>query len=126
MMFYGDYLRYENDIFIGHQIMLSLEENKIDYRKKPIIFVGRRKSDSSKIISNINCGGMSFFEDPFRDKNQMYRITFFLKSLGYDVLNASYEEMEIGRNNADKMNNWPLDGSVKEIDSLILVKLSED
>jgi hypothetical protein len=126
LMFYGDYVRYQQDSFIGREIMMSLKANNVNYKKKPLVFIGKLEKDMSPLISKSNSGGLSFFENPFMDKNQMYRMTFFLNSLGYDVITPSYEEMEIGRKDTLKMKIWPLDGSIIETDSLIKIKLSEE
>jgi hypothetical protein len=120
-MFYGDYLRYQEDSFVGHQVVLTLEANDINYKKKPLVFVGSRKLDSSILISKINSGGKSFFED----ESQMYRMTYFINSLGYNVITPTYEEMALGRQSSVGMMNWPMANSVKEFDDMIVVKLSE-
>lgn len=120
-MFYGDYLRYQQDSFLGRQIMMTLEAKEIDYKKKPLVFIGSRKLDASPLISTVNSGGKSFFED----ESQMYRMTYFLGSLGYSVITPTYEEMAEGKKFSGEMLNWPSSRSVKILDNLLVVKLSE-
>jgi hypothetical protein len=120
-MFYGDYLRFQQDQFLGHRIMSSLESEGIDYKKRPLVFIGSRKIDPSHLISKTNSGGKSFFED----QSQMYRMTYFLGSLGYSVITPTYEEMAEGKMFGNEMSIWPNPNSIKISNNLIIVKLSE-
>ena len=120
-MFYGDYLRFQQDQFLGRRIMSTLESEAIDYKKRPLVFIGSRKLDSSFLISKTNSGGKSFFED----QSQMYRMTYFLGSLGYNVITPTYEEMAEGKMFSNEMSIWPNPNGVKISNNLIIVKLSE-
>ena len=119
-MFYGDYLRYKEDSFFGRQIMLTISQNGINYRKKALVFLGSRKLDSSKLISKVNSGGKSFFED----SSQYYRMPYFIGTLGYSVIVPTAEEMGLGKSYGSKMPSWPEAGSIKELDDVIIIKLS--
>jgi hypothetical protein len=120
-MFYGDNLRFQQDQFLGRQIISTLESEGIDYKNRPLVFIGSRKLDSSFLISKTNSGGKSFFED----QSQMYRMTYFLGSLGYNVITPTYEEMAEANMFNEEMSIWPNPNSVKISNNLIIVKLSE-
>jgi hypothetical protein len=118
-LFYGDYLRYQSDISMGRQIIHQIEINGYDYRRYPIVFLGQHKFDSSKLISEINSGGRSFFDDT----SQAYRITYFLRTLGFNVLMPSgAESSKALSQQLDEV--WPRPGSVVFRENLIIVKLS--
>jgi hypothetical protein len=119
-LFYGDYLRYQEDIFMGRQIIHQIETQGIDYRRYPIVFVGQHQFDSTKLISKINSGGRSFFDD----SSQPYRMTYFLKTLGYQVILPTEAEkakaLEI-----ELTTIWPEFGSIVFNEDIIIIKLSE-
>ena len=120
ILFYGDHLRYQEDIFLGRQLIHQIETQGIDYRKFPIVFLGEHKFDSTKLISKINSGGRSFFDD----SSQPYRMTYFLKTLGYQVLLPTEAEaakaLEI-----ESTKIWPEYGSIVFNEDIIIVRLSK-
>lgn len=118
-LFYGDFLRYQSDISMGRQIIHQIEVNGYDYRRYPIVFLGQHKFDSSKLISEINSGGRSFFDDA----SQAYRMTYFLRTLGFNVLMPSgVESSKALSQQLDEI--WPQPGSVVFRENIIIVKLS--
>lgn len=119
-LFYGDYLRYQEDIFMGRQLIHQIETQGINYRRYPIVFLGQHKFDSTKLISKINSGGRSFFDD----SSQTYRMTYFLKTLGYQVILPSEAETSKALV-MEPRKIWPEPGSIILKDDLIIVKLSD-
>ena len=119
-LFYGDFLRYQGDVFMGRQIIQQIESQGINYRKYPIVFLGSHKLDSTKLISNINSGGRSFFDD----SSQAYRMTYFLRTLGFQVLIPSESDSKKAFNLQPK-EIWPQSGSIALEQNIIIIKLSE-
>jgi hypothetical protein len=119
-LFYGDYLRYQADIFMGRQIIQQIEAQGINYHKYPIVFLGQNKFDSTKLISNVNSGGRSFFDD----SSQPYRMTYFLRTLGFQALLPSESDSKKALNLQPK-EIWPQPGSIALEQNVIIVKLSE-
>ena len=118
-LFYGDHLRYQEDIFMGRQLIHQIETQTINYRKYPIVFLGQHKFDSTKLISKINSGGRSFFDDA----SQSYRMTYFLRTLGYQVILPTQADVAKA-SEIEPMNIWPESGSIVFYENLIIVKLS--
>jgi hypothetical protein len=118
-IFYGDYLRYQNDLYTGRGIVTQIQSLGFNYREYPIVFVGQKSLESTKLVSSINSGGRSFFDDA----SQSYRMTYFLRTIGYSVLLPTPEESE--RANANQpTQSWPEKGSVSFDGAVIIVKLS--
>ena len=105
---------------MGRQLIHQIETQGINYRQHPIVFLGQHKFDSTKLISKINSGGRSFFDD----SSQSYRMTYFLKTLGYQVILPS--EAETAKALVlEPIKIWPEPGSVVFKEDLIIVKLSD-
>jgi hypothetical protein len=118
-LFYGDYLRYQADIFMGRQIIFQIESQGFDYRNNPIVFLGQYKRDTTKLISDTNSGGRSFFDH----SSQAYRITYFLRTLGFQVLLPSETESKKGLA-LQPSETWPHPGSIIKEEDIIIVRLS--
>jgi hypothetical protein len=120
MVFYGDHLRYQNDLHLGRNIVQQIEVEGFDYKVFPIVFIGERDIDATKLISKINSGGRSFFDD----SSQSYRMTYFLRTIGYSVLLPTSEDIQIANSNPP-IPSWPQSGSVTFDGSVISVRLSK-
>lgn len=120
MIFYGDYLRYQNDLHLGRSILAQIEAEGFDYKDFPIVFIGERDTDATKLISTTNSGGRSFFDD----SSQSYRMTYFLRTIGYSVLLPTPEDVQIAKSNPP-IPIWPQPGSVAFDGSVISVRLSK-
>lgn len=120
MVFYGDYLRYQNDLHLGRSIVAQIEAEGYDYRVYPIVFLGERDIDATKLISTINSGGRSFFDD----SSQSYRMSYFLRTIGYPILLPTESEIQQANSNPP-FQNWPKEGSVIFDGSVIKIKLSD-
>jgi hypothetical protein len=120
MVFYGDYLRYQNDLELGRNIVAQIESEGFDYKVFPIVFIGERDIDTTKLISTINSGGRSFFDD----SSQSYRMTYFLRTIGYPILLPTPEEIQQANANPPS-NSWPKKDSIIFDGSVIKIKLSD-
>ena len=118
MVFYGDYLRYQNDLNLGRSIVAQIEAEGFDYKVFPIVFIGERDIDATKLISTINSGGKSFFDD----SSQSYRMTYFLRTIGYPILLPTPDEIQQANSNPP-INTWPKKGSLIFDGSVIKIKL---
>lgn len=118
-IFYGDYLRYQNDLYTGRVIVTQMQSQGFDYREYPIVFLGQKSLDSTKLVSSINSGGRSFFDDA----SQSYRMTYFLRTIGYPVILPTPEQIERAKAN-QPTQSWPEKGSVSFDGAVIIVKLS--
>ena len=119
VLFYGDFLRYQDDIYTGRQIIHQIEAEGINYHSHPIVFLGSKQIDSTKLISKINSGGRSFFDD----SSQPYRMSYFLRTLGFEVLMPSASDTKKAIE-FQPIQSWPLEGSVVFRENVIIVKLS--
>jgi hypothetical protein len=121
ILFYGDNLRYAQDENLGRSIVHRLETQGINYREYPIVFVGSHLFDSNEMISEINSGGRSFFDDA----SQVYRMSFFLQTLGYSVILPTVSETSKAIEVSKQMNSWPESNSIRIEQGVIVVKFAD-
>lgn len=124
-LFYASKVSWEADrnmaVRISNRIYdLDLPENKSTI---PVVFVGSYQHPSNVLFLRSDIHGASFF---MWDNGASYRIRAFFKTLGITNLNIidySYAQHLSGE--ISKMPSWPDKGSVKMIENIIIVKLSE-
>jgi hypothetical protein len=121
-LFYGDNLRYAQDENLGRSIIHRLETQGINYREYPIVFIGSHDFDSNDMISEINSGGRSFFDDP----SQVYRMSFFLQALGYSITLPTPSETSKANETSKQMSSWPQADSIRIEEGVIIVKFGNN
>lgn len=121
LIYFYDSIVYTRDCAIADQIMNRIEKETVDYSEKPIAFIGMIEQDDLPIQKSATLGG-SFFE---WDEGNETRIRDFLLTRGYKIEIASGVALQKALQQADQMNTWPKEGSVCELDDVIVVYLSE-
>lgn len=120
---YYNYLRYEHDKQIANQIMFDIKRAGYDYHKKPLIFVGAYKMDFENEASSSTLGAKGSFWS--WDDGNIKRMRKFLKTEGYEVKKPSKDDIKKSVKFTKNMKQWPLNGSIKETKSNIIVYFSK-
>lgn len=119
--FYYSSIIYDKDCDVAAQIMYDVQKLGADYRTKPIAFIGMLEKDDLD-IKELGVLGGSFFS---WDDGNNSRITDFLETRGYAVQRPTAEQLREALEKSETMTTWPQEGSVVELDDVIVVNLSE-
>lgn len=118
-IFYGADLCSDLDMQMGYAIGEEIERVTGEvYINKPVVFVGKVQHSSPR-IHRIDAVGHSIFYRP----SSKYKV-FYLRYLGFNVQQAGADLIAEAEALAVDMKAWPLEGSVKEFDNVIVVKLN--
>ena len=121
MIFYYSHLVYEKDCDLTAMLMYDIEKKGIDYHEKPIAFIGMIEEDSLP-IQKIDALGSSIFA---WDEGNNTRMEDFIRTRGYAVETADAEKMQEALQETENMQTWPQENSIKELEDVIVVYLSE-
>ncbi|WP_433747676.1 glucosyltransferase domain-containing protein [Paenibacillus amylolyticus] len=123
-LFYGDYMRYQNDVRLANQIGAVISNlNQGEDPSLPVLFVGKYPQKQDENVIKQEVLGYSFYE---WDGSETKRIRLFMKSLGYDYISPTEQQRKIGNEAAVNMPAWPYKGSVAIKNDIIIVNLSEN
>lgn len=117
-LFYNDYKRYQKDLNIANELIYNLEK---DYDiSKPLVIMGTPYKDMGNYGAQSNSLSVLWWgKKAFNDNGREF--IKFLNSLGYKFKVPTDEEYEKGKAEAENMDNYPKDGSIKELDDCIVI-----
>lgn len=117
-LFYNDYMRYQKDLHIAYELIYDLEK---DYDvSKPLVIMGTPYKGMGNYGAQSNSLSVLWWgKKAFNDNGREF--IKFLNSLGYDFKVPTDEEYEKGKIEAEKMGNYPKDGSIKELEDCIVI-----
>lgn len=121
LIFYYSYLTYENDCDLAAMIMHDMKKQGIDYHTKSIAFIGMIEEDPLP-IQKIDALGSSIFA---WDEGNNTRMEDFIRTRGYTIEAADAEKLQEAVQATDTMQTWPQENSIKELEDVIVVYLSE-
>lgn len=128
-MQYTDDIRFQEDMRIASQISERVSQES-NVQNKPVAFIGKRQSQlNSASIRGEFIGTSIFNVDNSAEPHYFHstgRITGILKTMGYNIIGASPEQILEARKIAVGMPSWPALGSVYDAGDFVIVKLSED
>lgn len=131
-LFYTQDVIGRSDLITATQMMDDIQEITNVFYGKPVVFIGHREA-----LRNGSC--YSFAEAPsymcisaFELDYQIepyffyssHRILGYFKTLGYPYAGPSHTMVEQAYAESPDMPCWPVEGSIRESDSYIIVKLS--
>jgi|SRR5208283_443359 len=125
-LFSSSHLALQADRLLASTVIGRIQGAKADADAKVLRYlevVGYLKRPATKLIPKSETFGASFFE---WDQGNVWRILFFLKTLGYQDLEAMpmerrSEMMEV----ANSMPTWPEKGSVKVVGDAAIIKFGD-
>lgn len=121
LFFYYSSISYEKDCTTADQIMYDIQKQGMNYKEKPVVFVGMVEQ-AEKPTKELGVLGGSMFA---WDEGNNTRMADFIETRGYEIKLADSEQMKRGIEETKGMSVWPQEGSIKELDDLIVVYLSE-
>lgn len=121
LIYYYGSIAYERDCTTANQVMYDIKKAGMDYHEKPIAFVGMVEQDSLPIQESDTLGGSVFNWD----EGNISRMKDFLRTKGYAVLMPSPEQISRAAKESETMNTWPQEGSIRELDDMIVVYFAE-
>ena len=121
LFFYYSSISYEKDCTTAEQLMYDIQKKGADYQEKPIVFVGMIEQTKNPKKELGVLGGSMFAWD---DGNNT-RMIDFIETRGYELKLADGEQMKRGLEETKGMSVWPQEGSIKELDDIIVVYFSE-
>lgn len=117
-LFYNDYKRYQKDLHIAYDLVYNLEKN-CDI-SKPLVIMGTPYKGMGNYGAQSNSLSVLWWgKKAFDDKGGEF--IKFLNSLGYSFQNPTDEEYEKGKIEAENMERYPKDGSIRELDDCIII-----
>lgn len=117
-LFYNDYMRYQKDLHIAYELIYDLEKS---YNKsKPLVIMGTPYRGVGKYGAQSNSLSVLWWGKKAFDDNGAEFIKF-LNSLGYNFKRPTDEQYEKGKKEAENMNRYPQDGSIKELEDCIVI-----
>lgn len=119
--FYYSSISYEKDCATADQVMYDIQKAGIDYKGKPIVFVGMIEQEK-KPTKELGVLGGSMFA---WDEGNNTRMVDFIETRGYEVEMPDSEQKKKGLEETRDMSAWPREGSIKELDDIIVVYFSE-
>lgn len=117
-LFYNDYKRYQKDLHIAYDLVYNLEK---DYDiSKPLVIMGTPYKGMGDYGAQSNSLSVLWWgKKAFNDNGREF--IKFLNSLGYDFDVPTDEEYEKGKIEAENMERYPKDGSIRELDDCIII-----
>jgi hypothetical protein len=128
-LFYVSHMVYEHDKLLASDIYEEIDEagRKAGLDEYTVVFIGSKSNGVTEGYPKGEVIGHSFFE---WDSDWYYgstrRIAGLCDTLGYQrLVLPSEEQTEAAKAEAETMPSWPEEGSVKESDGVIIIKLSD-
>lgn len=123
--FYNDYKRYLLDLNTIKNISREVEIETGDIIPvKPVVFIGLLE-DSYNIYRGEVIGQSLLRWDRMWGQDSADRIYNFYNMFGYNYKRVATEQIEKAKLDAVGMECWPQQGSVKEFDEYIIVKMGD-
>ncbi len=120
-IYYYTYLVYQQDRTMACQIIQDLKRAGCDYQNKAVVFIGKGTQEDIGIETSCTLGA-SFFE---WDGGNIRRMIDVIKLEGCVLHMPSAEQIREGLALSGQMREWPLEGSIAETDTCIVIYLSE-
>lgn len=126
-LLYKEDMKYRSEVTLANKISMRIESLNLGaIPESPVVFVGHQYPINTPIeIDGTEIIGKTFFEqDAGTPTGSNYRILGFMKTIGYPYVNPSMDQLNQGKEIAKNMGVWPNADSVKLVDDIIVVKLS--
>lgn len=117
-LFYNDYKRYQKDLTIAHELIYDLEKSY--NTSKPLVIMGTPyKSIGGYGAQSNSLSVLWWGKKAFGDNGAEF--IKFLNSLGYEFKRPNDEQYEKGKVEAETMNRYPKDDSIRELEDCIVI-----
>lgn len=117
-LFYNDYKRYQKDLKIAHELIYDLE--KTCDTSKPLVIMGMPYKGMGDYGTQSNSLSVLWWgKKAFGDNGAEF--IKFLNSFGYNYERPNDEQYEKGKIEAETMNIYPQEDSIRELEDCIVV-----
>ena len=121
LYYYGTHVRYQRDEAFAHMLAADIIEEIEDVKPDlPVFVLGEYEIAVANNIDRTAFTGSFFSYDQVP-----IRVGLFMRYLGYKFEMPDQELFDKAKDYADVMPAWPKDGSIKETEECIIVKLSD-
>jgi hypothetical protein len=126
-LFYSDYLRYQADVHLALELDRHILQIQNDDKNLPIAFVGIYEPQFTTNFLRGDALGKSCFAfiNQLDSLDSSRRSLAFMKSLGINYDTPNQNQMNNAIETAAAMPEWPAAGSIKRLEEVIVVKLSD-
>lgn len=129
-LWYTEDVRYEQDYNMLQSIMKDMQINNINYTEKPIVYIGKWDAPLNpscfRVVEMVGISHFSMFSSTepayYYSSLGIYRLATIN---GYILKEPSIENVEKAKEDGKNMKNWPNEGYIKELDEIIIVRLSD-
>jgi len=124
-LFYSSYVSWQADRDMANRIIERVYnlDPPVKNGKIQISFVGNYNHPKNELFVQSDVFGASFFG---WDRGNPWRMRDFFRTVGVNELNiVLYENLGFLKEKIEAMPKWPSKGSVKLIDNIVIVKLSD-
>ncbi len=126
---YTDDVRYQGDIRLANSLIEEINKLQDEEYSYPLVFIGSKSSELNPSCIYGECIGYSIFEwDTDVNPKNYYstkRIVGFMNTMGLDYEYATKEDVIEMTDFAIHMESWPKVGSIKIINDILVIKLSD-
>ncbi len=128
-LYYTDHMRNESDIQTAYEMSNDIKKHGIVEGNR-IAIVGHRNAKLNPVCQigetvGVSLFTMNYYAPPYY-LNSTSGILRLFRCLGIMYYECSAEEMQEARKTAQDMPVWPEEGSIKECNNYVIVKISED
>lgn len=129
-IWYTEDVRYSQDYSMLQNIITDMRLNDINYMEKPVIFIGKWDAPlNPSCLSVVEMVGISHFSMFSTTEPLYYYSSLGIYRLavinGYNLKEPTIDDVEEAKKEGQDMANWPNKGYIKEMDSIIIVRLSD-
>ena len=129
-IWYTEDVRYSQDYSMLQNIITDMRLNDINYMEKPVIFIGKWDAPlNPSCLGVVEMVGISHFSMFSTTEPLYYYSSLGIYRLavinGYNLKEPTIDDVEEAKKEGQDMANWPNKGYIKEMDSIIIVRLSD-
>ena len=127
-LFHTAFVTYNQDKALAASLYERISQTAADagLEEYPVVFVGTKSANFTEDARKGEMIGASFFEwDASSYCGSTNRIIDFCDTLGYDMEKPTQEQASFAQTQAVSMPVWPAAGSVKQMNGIVIIKLSD-
>ena len=123
-------VRYQQDVALLNEIVSRINELEYSLTENKVVVIGRRVAPlNNSCYAPTDVIGWSYFE-MFTDTEPQYyystgKVLDFAATQGITMLMPTEDEIQVAKEYAASMPNWPAQGSIDAVDNILVIKLSD-
>jgi hypothetical protein len=123
---FSEHMKFMEDVQVANRINGQLDQMGIGSRNGfSLVLLGQHHPESSVNMKGETLGQSFFAWDIGTKQGTTYRAIGFMRILGYKFNDPTEEQLDYAHSIKNEMTTWPAKESIKIVDNLIIIKLSE-